>query len=377
MEDVKNCETDRFYENEESKINSTVSQSVHVDVMSNTEKICSDLNNIEKEAIRAKAQLKMKEETASLNRLTKEKEKVTKTLEFAPEPFYMNESKKYGAFTVGNKYPVLQTTENDANDPLRYASLSIRSSHKIKTKDDNGKICWMDEKYFIPGEIKLTYSEAVGGFDLPKNNMIDETEYYVPEIRGVDKKSDSAKEEIKEDIKTISQQLAELKVLSGLLESENIPEDWDDEGEPVVKKNSKRKMSYNEDESWKYKPFYRTVKSPKPCAFGRTSNINEGKVVDDGNELIENADKCAAAISRVFGGNVADPDNILSAVQELIPEHVVIWEEGKCLSIDGAITKISYQDVQTAYAGLKVIVSDKTAENVVSKLIASKLKKLF
>jgi hypothetical protein len=54
----------------------------------------------------------------------------------------------------------------------------------------------------------------------------------------------------------------------------------------------------------------------KITGFENKSNISEGVVKDIGNDLMNNATKCLAAIDKVFGTNkIADPDGIITAIR--------------------------------------------------------------
>jgi hypothetical protein len=59
-----------------------------------------------------------------------------------------------------------------------------------------------------------------------------------------------------------------------------------------------------------------------------------------------------------------------------VPHLHLGWED-QVLTVNGAKTKITYTEVQGAYAGLKGLVSAKVAERTVGKLVAGMLKKVF
>ena len=61
-------------------------------------------------------------------------------MEYAPEPHNMIEAKSKGLkFTVGNKYPILETIESS------YGGTGLT----FKTHNDLGTAVWINEKYFI------------------------------------------------------------------------------------------------------------------------------------------------------------------------------------------------------------------------------------
>jgi len=115
-------------------------------------------------------------------------------------------------------------------------------------------------------------------------------------------------------------------------------------------------------------------KDKKPV---KQSTFNEGVVKDDGNELMNNATKCMAAIDKVFGYNkIVDPDGIITAIAVNVPHLCLQWDND-VLCVSGVKTKIAYKEVQAAYSGLKGLVSVKIAERTIGKLVAGQLKKVF
>lgn len=260
-----------------------------------------------------------------------------KIFEFAPEPLHMNEAKVRGMkFTVGKKYPMLERKEEDVD--AFGVHVTCREVYSFKTKDDNNKEIWVDEKYFIPSDTYL-----MGGFEKEESLFADQ-----PDIRMMAKEKNVPELDV--------EGTEELQTLSGLKECEY---------------DGKAYQSPH-NTGWCYNNRW-TNKSSSDVG----SSIYEGVVKDTGNELMHDATKCMAAIDKVFGYNkVVDPDGIIVAISNYVPHLSLQWED-HLLTVNGAKTKISYSEIQTAYSGLKGLVSTKIAEKTVGKLVAGLLKKVF
>ena len=73
------------------------------------------------------------------------------------------------------------------------------------------------------------------------------------------------------------------------------------------------------------------------------------------------ADKCLAAVSKVFGkGDIVDPDDLILSIKRST-NSLVTWKEG-FLAVEGVKTKITYAEAQEAYKGLQSITSTKIAK---------------
>lgn len=254
-------------------------------------------------------------------------------MEFAPEPLDMHKA-RHKKLTIGNKYPLL-ARKDEAGHTF------------IKTIDDAEKEVWVDDVWFIPGNVSLMYDElepdrcAYTMYN-EKGELtqveFDQKVFSIPDIRAVAEEK-GVNPEIEE-----ANDFKEAGILSGIC---------------------------SEDKEWE-------PESTNP--IDKTAKTNSLWIDDAGNGLMFDADKCLAAISRVFGGTVVDPDDVVSSLQEYIPNRVVSWEERnglRVLTIDEAKTKICYNDVQDAYKGLCNIVSAKQAAKTVCRLIANKVNKLF
>lgn len=292
----------------------------------------------------------------AIKELNPPKEKSYEMMEFAPEPIHVRESSRAGTFTVGNKYPIFER-DDKIN---KFASCSSNGStffgncYKFKTTDDKGQEVWVDDKFFIPAETVLTYEAA-----FQSESPIDFA--WIGEDGVI--KTDCPNIRVMAEEKGVSNEIGnwfgekDANVLSGLTESDE------------------EKETFSESR-WKQEPFWNTTLKGKK-SYWSAYNPSEGVVKDDGNDLMYNADKCMAAISKVFGSNeVVDPDDIISSIRELFTHHTLTWQEG-FLAVNDAVTKIDYKSVQKAYVGLKALVPANVAEKTVSKLIARKLHKLF
>lgn len=271
-------------------------------------------------------------------------------LEFAPEPMHMLEARgKSLKFTVGNAYKVLQKKESFN---------SMKSSYTFKTTNDEGKEVWVDEKFFIPAERKLIFEKDLGGFD-PSPESHEEVCAYmsVPDIRKVAIENNVPpmpdepllnEEWIKDD----RAHLPFLRVLAGVTKCEydgNTYQEIKNEPQP-----SKKIPKIHEDLNY------------------------HGTVKDHGNDLINDATRVMAAIDRVFGKSksVIDTDGLLGAIQEKASGLALAWDNDH-LAVSGISTKITFTEVQSAYLGMKKLVSARTAQKIVAKAVALKLKKLF
>lgn len=302
-------------------------------------------------------------------------------LEYAPEPLHMRESLRKGSFTVGNKYPIVEkNTEKDSSfisHPFQGSDFDGRS-YKFKTVDDKGLEVWTDDKYFIPAERVLTFDETESDVDC----VTDEWAGANPDIRKMAEEQGVERWDVKDgciQIKESKYPIKEVNTLAGLCESEDEIEDSSDDSEEPVCKTKMKRTSFrgSENNSWKSEPFWKTTCNGKRPMRDNRYEITEGVVKDEGNDMMYDADKCLAAMSKVFGNKeVVDPDDIINSIREIVWDHVLTWEEGY-LTVDGAKTKVAYEDVQKAYSGLKTLVSASVAEKNVSKLVARKLRKLF
>lgn len=263
-------------------------------------------------------------------------------LEFAPELHQIHDARKTGSFTIGNKYPVLERKDERVSSTLWGNGIS----YLFMTVDDKGREVWVDDGYFIPA---YTLS-----FEDDSKLEIELAEYGVIEVEGVDIRKYAEENGVGK--LEVSDICSELGILSGVSKEE------EDE--------KKLKPKWDTDSS----PFWRPRKEENDL-------WRRGVVCDEGNDLLYDADKCLAAISRVFGGeDVSDPDEIIAEIQKSFPKRKVTWEEKngfRMLTIDEARTKISYENTQSAYSGLCEIVSKKQALKAVGKLVANKIAKLF
>jgi hypothetical protein len=281
----------------------------------------------------------------------------TRMMEFAPEPLHMTEAKARSVkFTVGKRYPVLEKKESFTDE--NGERCNYKACYTFKTKDDNEKEVWIDEKYFIPACINLMHEKTCGWTSIHDDGLkvsddgIEEsvdirklaTEKNVPDL----------------DVSVHSVSEEDLQTLSGLKEGE-----------------------YDGSPYYQHKPTGDSFRhSWNTCArrrklFQASSDINEGVVKDEGNDLMNDATKCMAAIEKVFGNNkIADPDDIIGAISNYVPHLLLVWED-QVLSVNGAKTKITYDEVNKAYSGLKGLVSAKIAVKTIGKLVAGQIKKLF
>lgn len=295
----------------------------------------------------------MEENTVQNDRFYEEKKEM---LEYAPEPIHMREAIRKGSFTVGNKYPIVE--RGGEKDFSFMAGVFQGGSYKFKTVDDKGVEVWTDEKYFIPAERVLTFDETESDMDC-------EWAESSPDIRKMAEEQGVERWDVESDcikIKEAKYPIKEVNTLAGLCDS-------DDEAE---------ECTYSGRDSWKSEPFWKTTcKQKMRPARNDKFDITEGVVKDEGNDMMYDADKCLAAMSKVFGNNeVVDPDDIINSIREMVYGHLLTWQDGY-LAVDDARTKIAYEDVQKAYSGLKTLVSASVAEKTVSKLVARKLHKLF
>lgn len=274
-----------------------------------------------------------------------EKPKEYTMLEYAPEPLHMNEAKtKHLKFTVGKKYPVIES---------RHEYTGYKANYGFKTINDKEQTVWVDEKYFIPGNINLMHEAAVGGFTPRKDNL----DWDAAAEDGIVNLCDIRKMASEKNVKPLDLtgegslvgMMAENLTLSGITESKY-------DGTAY---HESRSTGFSHNNLW-------------AC-----QKAHEGVVKDTGNDLMNNANKCLAAIDKVFGANkIADPDGIITAIRANVPHLCLKWESD-VLCVNGAQTKITYSEVQTAYSGLKGLVSAKIAEKTVGRLVASQLKKVF
>lgn len=267
-------------------------------------------------------------------RVIREMNKNIVEMEFAPEPLHMLDARKSGLkFTVGMKYPV----KNRKNEYDWKDKLNDMTQYSFQTIDDTGNTVRVDEKYFIPASVKL-----IGGFIAEDAQFGDQ-----PDIRKVAKEKNIGDL----DVSYLEGINEEILVLSGESDSKNgLPPFW---------------MPLASSEPKKNEPWF------------PHQNINEGVVKDTGNDLLDDATACMAAVDRVFGYNrFVDPNGLIESIKKYCPKLILQWEDHS-LNVNGAKTKISYDQVQKAYDGLRALVSDKAAEKAVGKLVASKLKKLF
>lgn len=112
----------------------------------------------------------------------------------------------------------------------------------------------------------------------------------------------------------------------------------------------------------------------------KRDNLNfnrDGEIKDSIPEILNDPDKCMAAISKVFGDNqFSNPDEFIFEIKKKFPEANIHWNNG-FLTFNCAKTKIAYQDVQFAYTSLLKFSSPRVSVKAIAKIIVSKLKKLF
>jgi len=281
-----------------------------------------------------------------------EKPKEYSMMEYAPEPlhFLQNNNIKHLSFTLGKKYPVIEK---------RHEYVRGKPSYGFKTINDKEETVWVDEKYFIPIAVGLMHEAAVGGFTPREDNL----DWNVAAEDGIIDLCDIRKMASEKNVKpleVLDDGLKENLTLSGLTESEY-------DGTAY---HEARSTGFSHNNLW-------TCRKKKRQIFEHKSDISEGLVKDTGNDLMNNATKCMAAIDKVFGANkIADPDGIIKAIRLNVPHLCLQWEND-VLCVNGAQTKITYSEVQAAYSGLKGLVSAKIAERTVGKLVAGQLKKVF
>lgn len=302
-----------------------------------------------------------------------------KRMEFCPELILVNEAKRKGLnFTVGKEYPVIERKNAFHKNCSFYDFLTI---------DDKGQSIWVDEKYFIPGKVGLMHEKDLGGFT-PEKTLNDSCKDYlqesVPDISLVSK------------AKSVDWGTPSATSCTITIGGDDIAED----GRPNVidiRKMAKEKniWSWSEKDAPKnnINEVYDTLKTLSGIKSAeqikseekdqeerskvRKKFYHEGLVKDDGNPLMKNATKCAAAIDKVFGNKkVVDPDEIILVIQKYVPHLRVTWYKDY-LEVNGAKTKISYQKVQEAYSSVKELSSVKTAQRTVAKLVSVQLKKVF
>jgi hypothetical protein len=269
---------------------------------------------------------KMNEATENKDRFYKPlgelKEQVM--LEFAPEPFDLIKIKNQKlSFTVGKKYPLIEKKE-----------------YFIKTIDDTEKEVLVNEFYFI-NEINLS------GFE----------EQPIYQSSNWDIRKLAAEKNVK-PLEVLDDDLLKMSGVS-------VCKNWTDVN------------------TWDCKSGKAYYLSSSPLSTEKLTNsnsIHEGVVKDDGNELMHNYAKCAAAIENVFGQGTIDPDELISSIAEYFSksELSLKWDENlNHLCVNDVKTKIMYKEVRIAYESLKKIINSKMAKRAISKLIAQQLKKVF
>ena len=283
-------------------------------------------------------------------------------LEYAPEPPHMIDAiaKKF-KFTVGKKYPVIEKNEN-------FNTFNCKAAYQISTINDENVAVWIDEKYFINPESNLMH------WDTKTDSVMKDWDSHFPDIRKVAAEKNIQPIEVLDDGLKYHPDLEKpipcktICFLSGLSESEyeRLP----------------KHEAYSSD--YKIAKFVGKEKEEKVAEvpnepLKRYPTFYEGIVKDTGNALMDNASLCAIAIDRVFGmEKLADPDGIIIAVRKLMMRSDLSfhWKD-ETLCVGDIKTKITYESVQSAYGGLKKMVSTKTAQRLVAKMIANKLKKVF
>ena len=305
-------------------------------------------------------------------------QKILGYMEYAPELFNVIEANSKGLkFTNGKKYPVLERKETHSmNLPL------------FKTFNDKGLETWVDEKYFIAcaSDGKLLWED----WNFVNGKAVYNKDKYVPgnhfdadeQIQEMQKKEKEApikliplfddyvdEEEI--DIRQMAKErnvkpmvideevTIATKTLSGVCEkiSPNWELDEKDEGDE----------KYAKYDSW-------NCEDPYASQFEYTHI--EGKVKDSGTFLVNNLNKCMAAVSKVFGkGDIADPDDLILWAKKYTTA-LITWQKG-FLAVDGAKTRITYDEAQNAFKALQAITNQKVAKKIVGKLLADKIKTLF
>jgi hypothetical protein len=283
---------------------------------------------------------------------TKELPKNCRILEFAPDFFDALEIKnKNLKLTVGNKYPVLETKECVLGSRK---CLSARIGYTdsfgilIKTSDDSGETIWVDDKYFVPAPVGLMHETTVGGFDEATENLAEDKI-----LDSVDIRKWAAEKNVQPldvpDVRKISaektEETAEEKCFKEAVKMAGVEEDTKTK---ATRRYTKKKF-----------------------------DIHEGVVRDNGNPLINDATACMAAIDRVFGNKtVIEPDGLLFAIKKFAPKLNLTWDND-ALVVDGARTKITYNQIQKTFDGLRGLVSVHKAEQIVGRIVAGKLKKVF
>src|ERR1019366_7669126 len=94
--------------------------------------------------------------------------------------------------------------------------------------------------------------------------------------------------------------------------------------------------------------------------------------------LLKNPEKLWQSIGEVFHEyKTANTDTLLVMLKDKCPKLDIAWEAGEALMVNGARTNIRHDQVKSAYQGLRCLVSFKQADNIISTIIANKIKKLF
>lgn len=262
--------------------------------------------------------------------------------EYAPEPFHMNES-RYLKFTIGKKYPVIET---------KHEYLSYKADYSFKTINDKEETVWVDEKYFIPADIHLMYQTEVSGFDgwirLESDAKENNLENVVFDIRKMASEKNVKPLEVSDNCSKLD------LTLSGLIESEYDGTAYYEASSTGFSRNCRKKKRQISEQ----------------YAF-------DGRGKDYGNPLLNSTIKCMAAVDRVFSSNkIVDMDRIIKAISVNVPHLCLKWND-YILYINDIKTKITYSEVQAAYRGLRGLVSAKIAEKTVGKLVANQLKQVF
>lgn len=332
----------------------------------------------------------MNENTDNTEERFYDPKKPKKFHEFCPEPIAMCEAKAMNLkFTVGNKYEELDRKE-------------FHHRHVVKCVDDCGTEQWVDDKFFIPVQIALCGEKEVGGWN-PKNGFSDNEiplPYVAPSYGGDESKypqycGEKWNEYVKEvkkdmvDAVDIRKEAKKRKVKPLSIEGEDVCEketlSWSslEEGEIPDLEKIREKAKPIEPESDEFKDL--TVLSgikreketePKYCWWNTGDKfLYNGIVHDKGNDLLEDAGKCWEAVNNEFGSKRFNSDFLLGLLCEAVG-HKLEWQNG-FLTVGGLKTKIKYKEVKEAISGLQPLISEKKAQEVVAKVVMSKLKNVF
>lgn len=275
-------------------------------------------------------------------------------LEYAPDLYICETRIKHFKFTVGKKYPVIEK---------RHDQLGYKVNYGFKTLNDNQELVWVDEKYFIPANVPLMHeSDVDGGFTTKRSNL----DWDAAADDGFVNLCDIRKMASEKKVKPLEIVGEGSLVGDGSLDGQM--------SESIVK--DILTLSGQKDPK-----IVVAIEPIGDCAEykSHTFKVHEGVVKDIGNELMNDGMKCAMAIDKVFGNKqIADSDEIIKAIRKNMLRCDLSFEwKNNVLYVGDARTKILHNEVQAAYSGLRSLVSAKSAEKIVGKLVANQLKKVF